>query len=161
VARKWSEENLIIMGLQAVANAFAGTVYSDVIDLSEAARCTFIRHQAVGATGTSTITVEACDDTTPSNVTAIAFKYKRVAATGTSDVPAAALATATSAGFATTAGSNQIYIIEVDPALVRDAGYRYVRLKNVEVVANAVLGGILCILSGLRHEQAIPTSQID
>lgn len=160
MARKWSDENLIIMGLQAVADAFAGTVSSDVIDCAEAGRATFIRHQGAGATGTSTLTVEACDDTVPTSTTAIAFKSKRVANTASSDVPGA-LTTRAAAGFDTTAGANQMYIIEVDPALVRDAGYRYVRLKNVEVVDSPVLGGILCVLSQLRHEQATPTSQID
>lgn len=156
----WNEENLAITGLAPVADAFAGTVYSDIVDAGDAQKITFLRYHGVGATGTSTITVEACDDTSGSNTSAVAFRYRRVADTSSSDVPGA-LTAATSAGFATTAGSNQIYIIEVDAAVLAASGYRYVRLKNVEVVDSPVLGGILVVLSGLRVKQGTPASMID
>ncbi|MDO8630322.1 MAG: hypothetical protein Q7R41_07500, partial [Phycisphaerales bacterium] len=77
-----------------------------------------------------------------------------------SDIPSAVTDRA-AAGFTTTAGSNQLYIIEVDPSVIAATGYRYARLACVESVANAVLGGILIVLSDLRLAQATPASMID
>ncbi len=62
----------LIKGLDPVADAFAATVSSDVVDMSEFSRVLFVVHVGVGATGTSTFTVEACDDIVPTNTTAIA-----------------------------------------------------------------------------------------
>lgn len=156
----FSEENLVINGLAPVADAFAGTVNSDVIDVSEAHRLTFLVWWGVGATGTTTLTVEACDNVTPSNTTAVAFKSRRVANHQSSDVPTAPTARA-AAGFTTTAGSNQLYIIEVDPAVIAATGYRYARLHAVESVDSPILGGILVVLSQLRVQQETPASMID
>ena len=150
----------IVNGLAPIADAFAGTVYSDVIDVSEAHGLSFLVWSGVGATGTSTITVEACDDTTPTTTSAVAFKSQRVSNHQSSDVPGAVTARA-AAGFDTTAGSNQIYLIHVDPQAIAATGYRYARLKMVEVVDSPVLGGILAILHHLRVQRATPLSAID
>jgi len=155
-----SEKAHIINGLAPVADAFAGTVNSDVIDVSEAHGLTFVVWWGVGATGTTVLTVDACDDTTPSTTTAVAFKYQRVSNHQSSDVPGAVTA-ATSSGFTTTAGSNQLYLIHVDPDVLAATGYRYARLHGVESVDSPLLGGILAVLHDLRVQQAIPASMID
>jgi hypothetical protein len=135
-------QNVEIVTCKApVADAFAGTLTPAPINMRDARAITFLAYWGVGATGTSAITVEACDDTVPTNTTAIAFKYRRQADT-TADVWGA-LTNATSAGFATTAGSNQMYAIEVDADQMAATGYKYVRFKAVEVVASARLGGVL------------------
>lgn len=121
--------------LRPVADALSGTVASDEINMSDAHAVTFFIHWGVGATGTVTVTVEACDDTSATNTTAIPFKYRRNSAT---DV-FGALTDATTAGFTTTAGSAQTYVIEVDANQMADTGYKYVRLKTVEVVDSPIL----------------------
>lgn len=141
------EEAHFVKGLDPVADAFSGTVYSDIVNMKDFSKCLFKIYKGVGATGTSTITVEACDDTSGSNVTAIPFRYKAI----TSNDSQATLNTATTAGFTTTAGSSQMYLIEVDEAELGDTGYKYVRLKAVEVANDPVLGGIDIILYGKRH----------
>lgn len=108
------------------------------INMRDAHAVTFYLYWGVGATGTSTVTVEACDDTSATNVSAIPFKYRVRSAT---DV-FGALTSATTAGFTTTAGSSQVYCVEVDANEMGDSGYKYVRLKTVEVVNSPVLGGI-------------------
>jgi hypothetical protein len=124
--------------LRPVADAFAGTVVTDEINMSDASAVTFYLYWGVGATGTGTVTVEACDDTSATTTSAIPFKYRRNSAT---DV-FGALQNATTAGFTTTAGSAQTYVIEVDANEMGDSGYKYVRLKWVEVVDSPILGGI-------------------
>lgn len=148
----------IVHGLAPVADAFAGaTVNSDVIDAGNASGgVLFIIYKGVGTTGTSTVTVEACDDTTPSNTTAIPFVYRANTTGDTWGAWTAAAAT----GFATTAGSNHIYQVWVDPAELAEEGYRYVRLDMAEVVDAAVLGGILVMLLDPRY-QVVQGSQLD
>lgn len=142
------QNNHYVKGLDPVADAFSGTVYSDVVSMANFESVTFLIYKGVGTTGTSTITVEACDDFVPTTTSAVPFFYKSTAASGT-DVPSA-LTKATSSGFTTTAGSSQIYAIEVRYGDLAASGYTNVRLKAVEVVDAAVLGGILVQMGNPR-----------
>lgn len=143
-------------GLDAVADGFSGTVYSDIYNMGDYHSIVFIVHKGVGTTGTSTITVEASDDVSASNTTAIPFRSKSIT---TGDTEGAFTARA-AAGFTTTAGSSQLYIIEVDSAELGDTGYQYVRLAAVESADDPVLGGILAIGVGNRYAQDVPATAI-
>lgn len=145
-----------VKGLDPVADAFAGTAVSDVINLENIIEGAFIVYKGVGTTGTSTITLEACDDVTPTTTSAIAFEYQ---ANTTADAYGAVTAAAAT-GFTTTAGSSQIYVIYVHAAKLAASGYGYVRLKATEVVDAAVLGGIIFVPLKTRYEQAVPGSRI-
>lgn len=138
-----SLENLrIAKGLDPVANAFAGTVRSDVLRVTEAHKAIFLIYKGVGTTGTSVVTVQACDDASPSNETAVAFRYRRLNST---DSPGAVTECA-STGFTTTAGSSDLYAIEVDCKALASSGYKFVCLKMVESAASAVVGAIVAML---------------
>jgi hypothetical protein len=152
----FSEKNHLIKGLDPVADAFAGTVTSDVVNMKGSGNVVFIVYKGVGTTGTSTVTVEACSDVTPSATSAVPFKYRAITS---GDTPGA-LTDATSSGFATTAGSSQVYVIEVDNKALADSGYNYVRLKMVEVVDSPVVGAILVLLNQPRYGQSIQASAI-
>lgn len=151
----FSDEHKVTMGLSPVADAFAGTVYSDVVSIKNVRHVTFIVLIGVGTTGTTTFTVQACDDFTPSNSDAVAFKYRKCT---TMDTFSTAVQSATTAGFLSTAGSDQLYIIEVDADAVLAAGqaattpYDAVgcRLKCVEGTDAAMVGAILVIGSEQR-----------
>lgn len=147
-----------VIGINAVADAFAGTVYSDVVKVTNYSKIVFIAHHGVGATGTSTFTVLAGDDTAdpPSNSTAIPFRYKVMT---TSDTEGAYTA-ATTAGFLSTAGSNQLYWIEVDAEEVADTGYKYCCLKCVEGTDSPRLGGVIILMYGGRYQQDVPATAI-
>lgn len=144
------EELRFAKGIDPVADAFAGTVYSDVYSMRGYGNILFVIYAGVGATGTSTLTVEACDNVTPSNQTAIVFWYREMTAT---DVEGA-ITKATTAGYITTAGSSKIILVEAKAADVAAAsvnsltGNQFVRLKAVESVDNPVLGGIHVVLGG-------------
>lgn len=140
-----------VIGLAAVADAFSGTVYSDVVKMSEYGGARFILHKGVGVLGTSTITVEACDNANGDNPVALSFSYQ--AYTGADDLPGA-VASATAAGFATTAGSNQLYVVDVDTQKMGSKAW--LRMKAVEVVNDPVLGGILIELYDPRFASSIP-----
>ena len=141
----------VVNALAPVADAFSGTVYTDIINMENFHHISFLIQIGVGATGTSTITIEACDDVSGSNVTAIPFHYQACVSGDTFGATTAA----TSAGFTTAAGSNKMYKIEVDNQALASTGYGYIRLKAVEVVDSPVLGGILAVLSEPRYGQDI------
>jgi hypothetical protein len=145
-----------IKGLDPVADAFAGTVTSDVVDLSNHESAIFLIYKGAGATGTSTITVEACDDVTPTNATAIPFYSKSITST---DIQGAMTARA-AAGFDTTAGASQLYAIQVDASQLAALGRSFVRLKAVEVVDSPVLGGIAIALAGPRYGGSATNTEI-
>jgi hypothetical protein len=144
-----------ISGKDPVADAFAGTAASDVVDMSEFSRIVFLAHIGVGATGTSTVTVEACDDIVPTNTTAIPFHY-RIDHVGDEG----AIAAAAAAGFATTAGSAKIVAVEVREDALASTNYRYVRAVYTEVVDSPVLGGVL-IVGERKRQSAAALSAID
>lgn len=144
-----------VKGLDPVADAFSGTVYSDVVNLANYASAEFTIYKGVGVLGTSTITMEACDNANGDNPVAVPFYYQ--AYTGADDLPGAVTA-ATTAGFTTTAGSSQLYEIQVDAQ--RLGAKSWLRLKAVEVVNDPVLGGILIELEGPRYATDIPATAI-
>jgi len=137
----FSIRNRLVNVLPPVADYGAGTVYSDIVKC-QGEKVNFVIQRGVGTTGKSTVTVEACDDNSPSNVAAVPFRYKEI--TG-GDVEGA-LTEATSSGYTMTAGSNRLDVIEVDAARLAVLGYEYCRLKLVEVTDAAVLAGILAIV---------------
>ena len=137
----------LVNGLAPVADAGNGTVTTDVVNMENAGRAVFILTKGVGATGTSTITMLACDDVTPSNTTAIPFQYRDIS--GGNDTTTA-LTEATTAGFTTTAGNNTIVACEVVASDLAATGYGYLQMKAVEVVDSPVLFGVTVLLGDLR-----------
>lgn len=140
-------------GLDPVADAFdnATVPVSDVYNMAGHGRGLFVIYIGVGATGTQTLTVEACDNVTPSNTTAIAFWYREIL-TGDTD---GAITRAAAAGFTTTAGSSKIILAEVEAKDIAAAsvnstyGNHFVRMKQTaEPVNSPCLGGIMFIGGG-------------
>ena len=148
--------NHIVKGLDPVADAFSETVYSDIINMENFGHIQFIIYKGVGATGTSTITVEACDDAAGTKSAALPFRYQLSTTGDTYGEPT----NATVAGFTTTAGSSQVYKIDVDADVLGSTGYNYIRLKAVEVVDAAVLGGILAVLTEPKYGDAVQDTAI-
>jgi len=137
-------------GLPPVADYGAGGVSSDIVDLKGHNKCAFIIQKGVGTTGTGVLTIEASDDTSASNTTAIPYRYREITAADVNGT----LTEAAAAGYTVTAGSNIMVIVEVDAVEVEKAGYRYVRLTMTESVNAAVLAGILVILGEPRYSAA-------
>lgn len=140
---KHFEQLHLVKGLDPVADAFSATVTTDVVNMRDYSEVAFLIHKGVGATGTSMITVEACSDATPSATAAVPFHYRRIANSGDTHGTWTA---ATAAGFNTTAGSSEMYLIVVSADDLVASGYSWVRLKAVEVVDSPVLGGIAIIM---------------
>lgn len=132
-----------VKGIDPVADALSGTVYSDIVSMRNLRRVLFVVYGGVatGGTGASTFTVEACDDVSASNVSAIPFFSREIA---TTDVEGAITARA-STGYVGTAGSSKITLIEVREDALAASGYGFVRLKAVESVNDPVVTAIVVI----------------
>lgn len=146
----------VVMGIAPVADAFAGTANTDVFSMRNYKTAIAYVIVGVGATGTSTITVTACDDTTPTNETAIPFLYQQ---TATGDT-AGAITQATTAGYTTTAGSNKIIKIFIDASDIGATGYEFCRVNFVEVANSPVLGGVMIELVDPRYDEDIQPTAI-
>lgn len=138
---------------------FNGSPTTDVINLKNADGVVFeVLTNANAGSGAATITIEACDDTTPSNTTAVAFRYKVVSSGDTQGAVTACASTGLSVGTA-----NRIVLIEVDAATVAAAavnstyGNSYVRLKATETQSDAVDGSITAKLINLRYQELTAT----
>lgn len=128
-------------GIDPVADAFDSTVASDVINFKNLHRVAFVIICGVGATGSSTFTVEACDDVTPTTQSAIGFYWREITSGDTEGVYSLKAST----GVVGTVGSSKIFIAEVREDALAASGYGYVRLKAVESVNSPVLAGVLVI----------------
>ena len=144
----------VVNALPPAADAFAGTVVTDVINLKNWQHVSFLVQCGAGAVGTSTITVEACDDTTPTNTESIPFTYQECVLNDT----LGEVKQAEASGFTTAAAANKMYKIEVDAQALAKSGYSYVRLKSVEVVDDPVVGGVIAVLTGGRYVQEVNDS---
>lgn len=149
-------ERHLVKGLDPVADAFAATVYTDVVNAENYHGVRFVNYHGVGATGTRTLTIEACDNAAGDNPVAVPFHYQKYE--GADDVPAD-VAAATAAGFTTAAGSSRLYVLEVDSARL-PSGKSWVRQKSVEVVDSPVLGGVLIELLKPRYASHVPLTAI-
>ena len=117
---------------------------------------------ANAGSGAATLTVLACDDTTPSNTAAVTFQYQVLNA---SDV-LGDVAIATTAGLASVGTADTITLIDVDAASIAEAtinstvGNKYVKLQCTETQGDAVDGSITCILYGLRYTPLTATQLV-
>jgi hypothetical protein len=136
-----------VSALHPVADAFDTLVYPTGIKMSLFERLAFVIMKGVGTLGTCTVQVVAGDDASPSNETAIEFRYRRITS---ADVPGS-VQQATTAGFATTAGTGDCYVIEIDGKALAASGYKYAHLKLTELVNDPVIGAVLAIASVERY----------
>jgi|TARA_Y100000310_G_scaffold317685_1_gene370828 hypothetical protein len=136
--------------IAANEDIFAGDPATDVLSMENYKSMVFIIVKNAGATGTATITVESCDTVVPGTGTAIAFHYKAC----TSGNTWGATTAATTAGFTTTAGANQCYVIEVSSEELSGTD-SFVRLQATEVVNSPCDGAILAIAMTPRYDKEV------
>lgn len=155
---RFAQEFATVLGLPPQADAFATTGISDIVNATDAEEVIFRLLLGATADNVNTITVEACDNTTPSNSTAIPFTYQLTSTEGSPG----AVTVATSSGVATDGdlAANQHYTIMVDPADIEaaasHAGRKYVRLVVTEGgSAGAQLGAIDIMVRTQRRQAQI------
>lgn len=154
--QSFMETHHLVKGIDPVADFMDGTKTTTVVNLANYGRAAWVIYKGAGATGTSVITVEACDSN-GANPVAVPFRYRAITTGDTPGTPTDVAAT----GFTTTAGSSQLYLVEIDSEALAASGKHHARLKAVESANDPVLGGILCILPQPRFAQSItPTAAV-
>lgn len=148
-----TETNFVSVALAPDADALAGTKSTDIYNTEKYDHITFFLMVGVGATGTTTITVEECTDNAGAGATAIAFRARLGAETG---VALGAITAVAATGLLTIAGSNKLTVIEVDAAELSD-GSPFVRLTLVEAVDSPVDAAIFAVLSKPSYAGAVMT----
>ena len=164
----WSEKNKVVSVIAPSADFAAGDVTSDIVDMANYKKLTFIVATGATTVGKSTITVNA-GISNASCATQITFKYRtQIAAippAAGSDVSSALTAvTVAATGLAMTASkSGGIYIVEVDADVVAAAGtlYDHVSITLTEDDSTAQIGCVLAILSEPRYPQDVLATAID
>lgn len=142
--------------LPPVADALAGTIHTTPIRLGPYAFAHFLLAAGVGNTGTSQITVEACDDAAGNNPVAIPFTHNYQAAGANSNDTWQGYVQDAAVGFLTPAGSHRLFAISVDARYLPE-GKPFVRLTGVEQTASAVAAAVIALLSNARFMQHPPT----
>jgi len=131
----------------------------DVVDCAEAHELEFLVLLGTITGDTVVVTVRECDDTTPTNSTAIAFSYQKGAALGTDTMGEVTAATTSGVTMSAT-DDDKILRCFVNPASF-DSGYRYARvvvtpggsMSACEIAAIAILRK--------RYPQEVPASAVD
>ncbi len=121
------DEQFHVVGLSSPADSGGAAVTSDIVNVGKYHSVDLIVYFGTITGDTITLTVEECDDVTPSNNTAIAFNYRESGATGSSDAFGDRTA-ATSSGVTVAAtDDDHIFLISIDGSELSD-GYPYVRV---------------------------------
>lgn len=151
----FTHEYGVLNALVPAADMNNGGGETDIVSMKQADRMIFILYTGANATGNANITVEACDDVTPTTTSAIAF-YATEYETSGSDVPSTARAAVASTGFKTALTANALYVIEVESSAVVGAGdtYEFCRLIMTESTNAAVTGGVIAITANTRYKEA-------
>lgn len=156
----------VVPVLYPVADAFAGGVTGDVIAMRHYGRVTFLVFTgAIEDAGISNlVTIEACDDVTPSNTVAMAFRSRVQLSSTTVDAWGALTARAATGNNFALANpvANAVWMCEVtaDEIEAAAAGYGFVRIKIAETANKTITACAIAILSEPRYPQAIPLGAI-
>jgi len=165
MSQVWSEIKKVVNVLDPASQSsgVSAVVNTDVVDMENYKKCTFLVHAGAAVDNTMVITAYANDDNATSG-SAIDFRYRtQIAGTGGnsasvgSDVPS--LLSTGSSITTTTGAAGGMYIIEVDAPTVAAEGtdYDHTYLKFTTSTGNitARIYGVVAVLSEPRYPQAI------
>jgi hypothetical protein len=123
-------------------------VTSDIFSMKNYSHATIIVTAGSTNADAGNITIEECDDFTPTTDTAIDFYYY-AETTAAGDTLGARTAAVAATGIDVSGNDNIIYVIEIDTAQLSD-GYPCLELKW-SVCGGATYGSAIAILSGARY----------
>lgn len=153
----------IVAGLYPKADLFDTAATTDWISMRDHRRITFVISTGVatGGTANGTVTINASTVAAGSSPVTVAFRYRACASSTTVDTWGA-LTSAATTGFSMTAGSNYIYIVEVNAEDIQAALAEadFVSLTVTEVTNDPIVASVIAILSEPRYPQPIQLTAI-
>ena len=135
----------------------AAGVSSDVFSMKNYSHATIIVQAGSTNADAGNVTIEECDNFTPSNDTAIDFSYY-AETTAAGDTLGARTAAAAASGIDVSANDNITYVIEIDAAQLSD-GFPNLILKW-SACGGATIASAVAILSGARYSGDQSTTAI-
>ena len=150
-ADRWLAESGKILPILAPVNITGGTWVSDVFNMGIYGHATIVVSAGAWAGGTSTMTVEYCDNVTPDTDTPMAFRYYSfVGGAGASDT--IGTLTAVGVGGVAISVANTTFIIEVDANEIAASDATqgtsaYLRVKGTSPSSNNDYISIVAFLS--------------
>ena len=141
------DERLHVVGLASPVDTTSTTVESDIVNLKGYHAVEFLVYFGTITGDSVVVTLEECDDVTPSNNTAIVFKYRKSGATGTSDAFGDITAATTSGVTITASDDDKILMISIKSDEL-SAGFPYARIvADPGGSASAVEIAILAVMT--------------
>ena len=153
MADNFAERHVVLNASTDSVDFLAGSIESDVYNVSNFRDFFFILQKTTGATGTHDIKMHSVDNLTPDTTSGMAFKYRR-SLLSDSNSAMNAWQQATSSGFITTAGDFQIYELwgrSVD--LSTDD--KFVKFSSTEIVNSPCGGNLTFLATNPRFAQSI------
>lgn len=135
----------------------AAGVSSDVFSMKDAQHATIIVQAGATDADGGNITVEACDNFTPTTHTEIAFNYY-AETTDAGDTLGARTAAEAATGIDVSANDNIFYVIEIDEEELPE-GKNNIRI-SWSACGGATYGSAVAILSGLAYQGSENRTQI-
>ncbi len=149
-----SQNCLVLNGIPPVADFNDGEVFSDIVNVANWGHASWVIYKGIGATGVGKIFFEPCS----TNAAAATGSYVPGKVRALTNVTAGntygAVEDVLTTGYTLTAGTNQLYIAELNTDELAESGYKWVRLMMQEPTNDPVTGAILCILSEPRYAGA-------
>lgn len=155
-------EEAKLVPILAPVNTTGSAWASDVINLADYDHVAIIVQQGAWAGGTSTMTVEYCDDNTPTTDTPMAFSY-RTAVMGAGATDTLGDLTACESTGLDLDTANTTVVVELDAAELETAssGTTRVRVKGTTPGANNDYITATAILTGCKYPGENPPTAID
>ena len=157
-----SIDNIHVVPVLAPVDINDTATTTDVVGLKEYHAVKFL--VSIGNLAANlTITVNKCDDNTPTNSTAIAFKYRKSAAVGTDTMGSWASEDTDGLDLLAASDDDKMVEILVDGAeltAVSTSERPYVTVTLTPAGAGAALVGVVAVLEP-RYQQAVPPSAVD
>ena len=155
----------IVPAFVPVADAFSGGLTTEAVSLENYRKATLVvLTGAIEGANSNLVTIEASDDASGSNTTAMAFRYRAQQYSTTVDTWGS-LTAATSSGYnfaSNNAVANAVWFAEVlaEEVEAAQAGATFVRAVIAETADKTCTAGGLWILSGPRYMQSVPLTAI-
>lgn len=148
------EQHLIVPCFQSAIMAanediFNGSPAGRYINMAGWGRATFVVLKNAGAVGTARAVIDSADDTSGTNTTNRAHKYRYATATDVYTSWAAGVASGTNI----TAGADEVWEFTISDRDI--GGQQYVALTLIETDSTAVDGAAFCILSDPSEAKSV------